>query len=947
MSGVQEIYAFLNWYGGMVRKPQDGSVWTWGPNQYLQAGVKEYEYYNGPFGSYTVEYPMEVVEVRGCVKAAFGTSNGHAVMKDGAVWSWGQNFGDLLWDSSDPDKADWLDPRGPFLRDDISGAVDVLATTSAVFFIMEDGSALATGGNDTNGTGNNVDLFSPTPTEVILPGPIKQIQNDFDGDQRTLFLLEDGALYASGVLDVFNSSGTDFGTDPYYTPEPLYASELPPIVEMSCSGDHVLALGDDGVLYGFGLNYNGALGDTGDDGGPRVVYEDGASLLDFTVTAVTSFIVKSDHTVWATGENSNCEFTFETDDVWNFGFVELPNLEGAARIIGMGQDQIALYPDCSMYLWGRNQEWVIPGGVDSSLDQCEPVLLTLGFEIDPSPPATLIAAGGDSSFMWGTDAYGWGEWNHERAAVIDVDLGGASGMSFASTEGEGGSVNPNTPQGQSPGAAGDAVRSMSVPVPGGGGPSNTFIAYDYYSLGVIRDDGTLWGAGSDSTTLGMPDDVPSVFLQGVQQIEGVELPNVVKFIGDDGTKFALFDDGTLQAWGTPTYWKLGTQEGWDNGSYGYDPSRDPIGGFADIVDVVSGHTHTMLIREDNSVWAWGWNQSGQFGLGPEPGTPNLLWPKFGIGSYTGPGIYLFSYEFIEPTDITDTVPEEVVQIGASFGNSYFLTSSGNIYACGGNSFGELGLGHQWGYTYPDYQWDETNTFPRNRDWFTPQLSNISDVARIWVNGGPCFALKNDGTLWTVGKQNSGEFGNGVEESIEAEWTQVDTSEMPTEDIKEIIPSFDSGTQTFALMNDGTVWGWGYNGDNQLALEIPYTGYFDEETSTYHSGPLDGTYTTPQLTALTNVDKLLNYSGDYFIMLKKDCTLWTWGGLAEELVPARGIDTLYEPTRVTGPFEIEPAPPGTFVMAGGVNSFMFSGDTYAWGGWNGENTAVVDVDLVGG
>jgi alpha-tubulin suppressor-like RCC1 family protein len=72
---------------------------------------------------------------------------------------------------------------------------------------------------------------------------------------------------------------------------------------------------------------------------------------------------------------------------------------------------------------------------------------------------------------------------------------------------------------------------------------------------------------------------------------------------------ALKSDGTVEAWGDNSYGQLGTGN--------LTAHLAPVKGLTGVMAVAAGDSHTVALKSDGTVWAWGDNSYGQLGDGTQ------------------------------------------------------------------------------------------------------------------------------------------------------------------------------------------------------------------------------------------------------------------------------------------------------------------------------------------
>lgn len=224
---------------------------------------------------------------------------------------------------------------------------------------------------------------------------------------------------------------------------------------------------------------------------------------------------------------------------------------------------------------------------------------------------------------------------------------------------------------------------------------------------------------------------------------------------------------------------------------------------------------------------------------------------------------------------------------AGTGYTFGIKSDGTVWVWGDNQWGQLGSGTQ-----------DNNTHAN-----PVQVSGLSGITSIAPGAYHVAALKNDGTVWTWGRNNYGQLGDGTQTS------NFTPAQVPgLTGVKAIAAG---ANHTVALKNDGTVWAWGYNGYGQLGTsptvnvsvyspaQVPGIDSISAiDAGLFHTIALradgavwawgrnlegqvgDGTWTSPhetpaQVSGLNNVVSV-DAGGYHNLALKSDGTVWAWG-----------------------------------------------------------------------
>lgn len=257
---------------------------------------------------------------------------------------------------------------------------------------------------------------------------------------------------------------------------------------------------------------------------------------------------------------------------------------------------------------------------------------------------------------------------------------------------------------------------------------------------ALRRDGTVWswgwnvagqlGIGTTSRGEYTPVQVPG-------------LSNVKKISAGDSYSMAIDGNGTLWAWGSNDKGRLGD---------GTTIMRlSPVQALIDnVADVKAGVmlAHTVALKSDGTVWAWGWNQEDELGFVPGK-----------------------DKECHTPVQVKGI--DNVAAISSTDSNSIALKKDGTVWIWGNGQQGRLGNGASYSADTPT---------PLQ----VPGLKNIIAIAGGYAH---VMALSSDGSVYTWGDNSYGQIGNGKTNTYNTSAGYPEGATKPTL----IIPGINSTT----------------------------------------------------------------------------------------------------------------------------------------------------------
>lgn len=282
---------------------------------------------------------------------------------------------------------------------------------------------------------------------------------------------------------------------------------------------------------------------------------------------------------------------------------------------------------------------------------------------------------------------------------------------------------------------------------------------------ALRTDGTVvaWGSNADGK-LGIGT-IGGQFA-APQAVGG--LTNVTAIAVGLDHSLALRGDGTVVAWGQNDVCQLGQNDTTTRSA------ATPVPGLANVTAIAAGGAHSFALRSDGAIFAWGFNANGQLGLGS------------------------VSTAACVPTRVTALDGRGVVELAAGGFHSLARTGLGAVLGWGSNSGGQTG-----------------SAAPGSGNVLAPTVvANLLNVTALAAGETHSVALRNDGTIRTWGNASAGRLGNGTTGASQS-------TSIPQVPNVSTVTAIAAGTNhTLALLQDGRVGCFGSNFTSQCGrIEI--------------------------------------------------------------------------------------------------------------------------------
>ena len=328
----------------------------------------------------------------------------------------------------------------------------------------------------------------------------------------------------------------------------------------------------------------------------------------------------------------------------------------------------------------------------------------------------------------------------------------------------------------------------------------------------------LWAVGANGGRLAQNNTIP--------QSSPVQISGSIwgRIGGDaDGGLVATRQDGTLWSWGDNEDGNLGLNQ--THTVLNSISSPTQVGTDTNWQYLAKGDTSSLAVqmatKNDGTLWAWGYNATGQLGLNEGGPTKNMssptqvgtdtTWPQDGnskmVMGYTskcaiktngtlwtwgngtsGQTGHNDQIQRSSPTQVgTETTWKEITTVEVG---TLAIKTDGTLWSWGHNELGQLGLNQ-----------------PHPTKISSPtQIGTDTTWSSIQGNGGGRYAfytgaIKTDGTLWMWGGNEFGSLGLNDNDVNRSSPTQVGT---------DTTWNYVQGNRyvTYATKTDGTAWAWG-------------------------------------------------------------------------------------------------------------------------------------------
>ncbi len=879
VSGLTDIIAVAAGNGHSMVLKSDGTVWTWGKNDKGQLG-------NGmnPTNS---NIPIQVSGLTNIKAIAAGHNHSMALRTDGTLWIWGENGSGRLGDNTTTQRNTPVQVlKGVTTSTDayMQEVIAISAGKEHSVALREDGRVYTWGKAENGMLGNGTTSgSSSTPVQVRNLTNVKAISTQGD---HTLALLENGTVRAWGN----NGNGRLGDGTTNHRSEPVTVTGLADVDKISAGNNFSSALKKDGTVWTWGDNGKGQVGDGSvtQKHTPVQVHKGSSEstsqyLQDIVyISAGNNYVlaVNKNHTVWAWGDNGNGRLgdgtlTNQSTPVMNRLIIRSSNADLSNLTVGAGEIIPAFNSSITEYLVAVGND-VDSINIRATLADYKAIMringtarpsgTTCSINLNVGNNTVIIQALAEDKITQRTYTL-----TINRAAsnvtvpqaprnVTAVAERGQAIVNFEAPTSNGGSTITQYTVISIPGGISAVGAGNPITVTGlSNGTTYTFTVTATNTAG----EGVASELSNSITPMANSNaDLERIVLNGgmltpvfdrnvieytTTVSHGVETIHITAISADEKATLQINDTQQINEMAYSQHLEVGAnivniqvtaEDGITKKTYTLTLHRRGLipGSAEEVLQVAAGNNHTIGLKGDGTVWAWGRNNHGQLGDGTIADSNNPVQVK----------------------DLTD-----VISIAAGNDHGIALRSDGTVWTWGRNDKGQLGNDSTVNSSSPI------------------QVSSLSNITAIAGGNNYSMALRSDGAVWTWGDNTNGRLGIG---------TTSGQSNIPVQILKGVTSSSDAfiqgvsaiaaGNNHGVVLKDGKVYSWGQNSSGQLG----------NNSTTSNASPVEANSLSGVIAISTR--------GDHTLALTQNGSLWAWGKNDKGQLGDNSTSQRNRPTEIT-------------------------------------------------
>jgi alpha-tubulin suppressor-like RCC1 family protein len=707
-----------------------------------------------------------------------------AVTQDGKIFSWGtqNSLGQLGKGHTRPEYF-------PFPVEGHSGVIAAASSSNAMMFVRNDSTVWTSGINSNGLFGNGTAIPASATTPSQMPG-INQFEQIALGGSHAIALTTGGAVLTWGSDTQGGLGNGSASSADVYVPTQILSG----MKAVTAGGATSFAIDASGKLFAWGWNVNGQLGN-GTTTSVHAPPSAGASLDAVQVSSGDrhTLVLKKNGAVVGAGMNGSGRLGQGSLSGQYNSFVPIGGLSNIVKVSAGTTHSLALDKDGIVYGFGSNGGGcLVPGGNSEY-----PLASNLGIGTS-TYKAIDIAAGNSVSLILMQDGKLIMLGSNSRPLLLNLSKQAAPpSLNFPSgnlinlqsvtiTNNEPGSTLRYTTNGTEPTASSTMAFSTILfnqttdlrikAFAPNMQPSVTIRRY--YTKGFLAtagpgytsisdDSGNIWMTGSNLYgRLGIGNTT--------DQSKPVKLTNqaIVRSASlAQSHSLMLRSNGQIWASGSQGVGGVGNDGLLGTGTGTSVVTSVPITSLSNILAISAASDHSLALRNDGTVWAFGRNDYGQLGDNSTTlrTTPVQVMeaPSVGLGN--------------------------VIAIAAGTGVSFALKADGTLWVFG--QYKEM-----MGVPSPG---TGVNFLVATR------CTSINDGVALAVSNDHALLVRRDGTVWAAGLNSSRQFGSTSYTSTSANYfVQADA-------FADVITVAAGEAHSMAVDKNGNLWAWGLMSNGRL------------------------------------------------------------------------------------------------------------------------------------